>query len=107
MLWLIPADTHRQRIGILANYPLHNIGSPAPATIVSATNVLATAAGIGQALAEIAETPPTSAQASSHNVLARAAGIGKALAETAETPPASAQRCSHRGADRRCQPFPP
>src|SRR5882757_7175320 len=136
MLWLIPADTHRQRIGILANHPLHNIGSPVPATNVSATNVWATPAGIGKALAEIALIPPTSAQGGRHNVLARAAGIGKALAETAQTPPgaaqganhnvlagsvgigkalaetaqtplASAQGGSHGGADRRCQPFPP
>src|SRR6267142_248256 len=78
MLWLIPADTHRQRIGILANHPLHNIGSPVPATNVSATNVWATPAGIGTALAEIALIPPTSAQGGRHG-----------------------------GADRRCQPFPP
>jgi hypothetical protein len=81
MLWRIPADTHRQRIGILANHPLHNIGNPAPATNVSATNVSATAAGIGKALAEIALIPPASTQGGSHNVLATAAGIGKALAE--------------------------
>src|SRR6476660_489036 len=102
MLWPIPADTHRQRIGILANHPVH-ISGPAPATNVSATSVLATAAGIGKALAETAETPPTS----SPQRFSEAAGIGSALAETAETPPASAQGGGHGGADRRCQPFPP
>src|SRR5882757_1630922 len=96
MLWLIPADTHRQRIGILANHPLHNIGSPAPATNVSATNVLARAAGFGKALAEIAPIPPASTQGDSHNVVAVAAGIGKALAEIALIPPASTQGGSHK-----------